>query len=291
MTRRLRTVLFAPGNDLRKAGKALTAGASAACLDLEDAVAPAEKAAARGAVAELLAGHEGPGQVAVRVNGAATGLLEDDLEALGPVLARIDLLVLPMVVGADEVRHVAGRLDALERDAGLQPGRVRLLPTAETAAGVLAAPAVAAADPRVRTLILGPADLAHDLGVELTAAGDELRYARSAVVIAARAAGLEAPVDGPHVNVADDDGCRIGAQWARRLGFQGKLVIHPRQIPLVQEAFAADPELVAQARAIVDAYEEALRRGVASIRLDDGSFVDEPVAARARAVLAEAGER
>jgi citrate lyase subunit beta/citryl-CoA lyase len=195
-----------------------------------------------------------------------------------------------MVVSADEVRHVAERLDALEPEAGVAPGTVRLLPTAETAAGVLAAPAVAAASPRVRTLILGPADLAHDLGVELTAEGDELRYARSAIVVAARAAGLEAPLDGPHVNVTDDEGCRISARWSRRLGFQGKLVIHPRQIPLVHEAFAAAPEAVAQARAIVAAYEEALRRGVASIRLDDGSFVDEPVAARARSVLAEAGE-
>ena len=288
MTGPLRTVLFAPGNDSRKAVKALASSASAVCLDLEDAVAPAEKAAARASVVATLQEHAGGRQVAVRVNGVQTGLVDDDLDALASVLDRLDLVVVPMVAGADDVRHVSARLDALERETGVEHGRVRLLATAETAAGVLAAPAVAGADPRLRTLLFGPADLAHDLGVELTAAGEELRHARSAVVLAARAAGLQAPVDGPHVNVSDDEGCRISAGWSRRLGFQGKLVIHPRQLPLVEEAYAPSADGVARARLIVSAYDEALARGVASIRLEDGSFVDEPVAARARAILAEA---
>jgi citrate lyase subunit beta/citryl-CoA lyase len=290
MTPPLRTILFAPGNDARKASRALQAPASAACLDLEDAVAPTEKEAARRTVVELLRDQPAAGQVAVRVNAVATGLVDDDLRALVPVLGRLDLIVVPMVAGPDDLRHVADRLDALEHDAGVRAGRVRLLATVETAAGVLAAPVVASATPRLRTLVFGPADLAHDLGVELTAEGEELRYARSAVVVAARAAGLEAAVDGPHVNVADDEGCRIGAEWSRKLGFQGKLVIHPRQIAIVQEVYAPAPEAVEHARSIVAAYDEALARGVASIRLDDGTFIDEPVAARARTVLAEAGQ-
>src|SRR5689334_2238484 len=152
MAASLRTLLFAPGNDARKAARALAAPVSAACLDLEDAVAPSEKVAARGAVVEAIAGAPADARVAVRVNGAA--------------------------------------------------------------------PAIAAASERLETLLFGPADLARELGLELTADGEELRFARSAVVLAARAAGRAAPVDGPHVDVADDAGCRVNAEWSRRLGFQ-----------------------------------------------------------------------
>ena len=282
----LRTLLFAPGNDARKAGRALAAPVSAACLDLEDAVAPSQKVAARAAVVEAIAAAPAEARVAVRVNGAASGLLDDDLDALAPALPRLDLVVVPMVDGPDVVRHVAARLDGLERAAGATPGRIRLLAVTETAAGILAAPAIAAADERLETLVFGPADLALELGVELTADGEELRHARSAVVLAARAAGRTAPVDGPHVDVADDEGCRINTRWSRRLGFQGKLVIHPRQIAIVDEVFLPGAAELEQARAVVEAYDAALADGVASIRMPDGRFVDAPIADRARALLA-----
>ncbi len=235
-------------------------------------MAPSEKVAARAAVVEALAGAPAGARVAVRVNGVASGLLDGDLDALAPALPRLDLVVVPMVDGPDDVRHVAARLDALERAGGAEPGRVRLLAVTETAAGVLAAPAIAASTERLETLLFGPADLARELGLELTADGEELRHARSAVVLAARAAGRAAPVDGPHVDVADDEGCRVNAEWSRRLGFQGKLVIHPRQIAIVDEVFLPSAAELERARAIVEAYDAALADGVASIRLPDGTL-------------------
>ena len=220
----LRTVLFVPGDDRRKIDKALGLGASAVMLDLEDGVAVDAKAGARATVAEaLLAAPPGSPPMGVRVNSLPTGLADSDLEALAGSLARIALITLPMVESADDVRHVAGRLDALERAAGVAAGSVALLAMTETARGILAAPAIAASSPRLRTLLFGPGDLGRELAVEHTADGFEHLHARSAMVLAARAAGKEGPIDGPYLKLDDDEGCAVSAAWARRLGFQGKV--------------------------------------------------------------------
>lgn len=284
---RPRTWLFVPGDHPQRISKALTSGADYAVLDLEDAVAPSRKAAARQAVRDALAAVPGPGcRVGVRLNAPATGLLEDDVAALRTVWERIDVLLLPMTPDAATVGEVCGLLHRV--DGGDGP---RLLPMVETAAGVLAAAEIAAADPRVLTLALGPADLSAELGIELTADGRELLHARSQLVLAAAAAGRIGPVDGPWLDLADGEGLARSAAVARRLGFSGKLAIHPRQLPSVREAFGPDAAQLAWARAVDAAFTEAQARGVSSIRLTDGTFVDPPVAARARALLAEAADR
>lgn len=290
MSAPIRTLMFASANDRERSLKAIRIGASAVCLDLEDAVAKSEKAAAREVVAGTLADPSVEGaNVHVRINGVATEYCEDDLAALGPSLPRLAGILVPMVESADEVRHVAARLDALEADHGVEAGAIRLIAIAETAKGVLAAAEVAASTPRLRTLLLGPADLSHDLGIELTADGYELFHVRSQLVLAARAAGLEGPIDGPFLGLKDDEGTRTSAQWAKRLGFQGKMVLHPQQLPVVAAVFAPTEEEVAWARAVDEAFAKAEAEGVSSLKLDDGTFVDYPVAYRARAILRDAG--
>ena len=285
----LRTVLFAPGNDRRKIDKAFGLRASAVMLDLEDAVAASEKVAARAIVCECLLGPSRPSSTlpGVRINSLASGLADADLDALAAALPRIALITVPMVEGADEIRHVAGRLDELERASGTPAGTVALLAMTETARGVLAAREIAASSERLRTLVFGPADLGRELGVEPSADGFEHLYARSAVVLAARAAGKEGPLDGPYLNLADDEGCVTSANWSRRLGFQGKIALHPRQLPIVAAAFAAGERELSRAREIDRAFAEAEAAGVSSIKLADGTFVDYPVAERARDLLRE----
>lgn len=279
----LRTVLFVPGNDRRKLDKAFGLAASTVVLDLEDAVASSEKAAARAIVREsVLALPDDAMPVGVRINSLESGLADADLDALAEALPRIATIVVPMVETADEVRHVASRLDELGSEA------VQLIAVTETARGILAAREIAASSPRLRTLLFGPADLARELGVELTADGFEHLHARSAVVLAARAAGKEGPIDGPYLNLADDDGCALSASWSRRLGFQGKLVLHPRQLPIVTAAFAPSERELAWAREVDRAFREAEAAGVSSIQLADGTFVDYPVAERARDLLRDA---
>ncbi len=290
MSAPIRTLMFASANDRERSLKAIRIGASAVCLDLEDAVAKSEKVAAREVVTGTLADPSVDGaNVHVRINGVATEFSEDDLNALGPSLPRLVGILVPMVESADEIRHVAAHLDALEAEHGVDAGTIRLIAIAETAKGVLAAADIAASSPRLRTLLLGPADLSHDLGVELTADGYELFHVRSQLVLAARAAGLEGPIDGPFLGLKDDEGTRTSAHWAKRLGFQGKMVLHPQQLPVVASVFAPTEEEVAWARAVDEAFTKAEAEGVSSLKLDDGTFVDYPVAYRARAILKDAG--
>ena len=290
MSAPIRTLMFASANDPVRSLKAIAIGASAVCLDLEDAVATSEKAAAREVVAQTLLDPSVEGANAhVRINGVDTAFCDDDLTALGPLLPRLSGILVPMVESADQVRHVAARLDALEAEHGVDAGTVRLIAIAETAKGVLAAPDVAASTPRLRTLLLGPADLAHDLGIELTADGYELFAIRSQLVLAARAAGLEGPIDGPFLGLKDDEGTRISAQWAKRLGYQGKMVLHPQQLPVVAEVFAPSADEITWAQTVVAAFAEHEAKGISAFKLEDGTFVDYPVVHRAQSILRDAG--
>jgi citrate lyase subunit beta/citryl-CoA lyase len=290
MSAPIRTLMFASANDPVRSLKAIAIGASAVCLDLEDAVATSEKAAAREVVAQTLLDPSVEGANAhVRINGVDTAFCDDDLTALGPLLPRLSGILVPMVESADQVRHVAARLDALEAEHGVDAGAVRLIAIAETAKGVLAAPDVASSTPRLRTLLLGPADLAHDLGIELTADGYELFAIRSQLVLAARAAGLEGPIDGPFLGLKDDEGTRISAQWAKRLGYQGKMVLHPQQLPVVAEVFAPSADEITWAQTVVAAFAEHEAKGISAFKLEDGTFVDYPVVHRAQSILRDAG--
>ncbi|MQA85537.1 MAG: CoA ester lyase [Streptosporangiales bacterium] len=287
---RLRTLLFVPGDRPDRIAKAYASGADGVAVDLEDAVASSAKAKARELTAASVREHGERRCIAtVRINALDTGLAQDDLDALAPALPELDAVLLPKA-SPDHVRDLGERLGSLEEAAGVEPGRLAILPIIETAAGVLSAAAVAAAaNERVHTLLFGPADLADELGLTLTVEGTELLHARSQVVLAAAAAGRAGPLDGPHFALDDSDGLSRSAALARRLGFAGKTVLHPRQLEAVHAAFAPTASDLAWAREVDQAFREAEAAGMSSIRIADGSFVDYPIARRARALLAEAG--
>jgi citrate lyase beta subunit len=277
-----RTLLFSPGDHARRVARALVSPAGSVVLDLEDGVADGEpKARGRATIARALA-TAGRAGLFVRVNATDSAEQAADLDELAPVLARATGVVVPKVEFAGEVSAVAGRLAQIERDAGAAPGSLRIVPVIETCAGLLAAPAIAASE-RVAGLILGVLDLAAELGVSPTGGLD---HARAHLAVAARAAGLRGPIDGPHPDLDDDDGLGDTSRASRALGFSGRVVLHPRQIDIVERAYAPTAEEIRHARRVL----EASGVGEGSLRLPDGTFVDKPVVVRAQALLAEAGE-
>jgi citrate lyase subunit beta/citryl-CoA lyase len=260
-----RTLLFVPGDRPERFAKAAASGADLVVLDLEDAVAPEDKSAARAQVAaELSRG----GRCVVRINAVGTPWCDDDLA---------------MVAGHECVVMVPKAEDpsSLARIAAALPASTPLIALVETAAGILAAPAVAAS-PGVSRLAFGSFDLAAQLGVEPT---DRiaLQAARSALVLASAAAGISPPIDGVTGAVSDDALLVEETGHARRMGFEARLCIHPRQVPLVAEALRPTETQVAWARAVLAS---SLSPGVAVV---DGEMVDKPVVDRARRVLARSG--
>lgn len=281
------TLLYVPANRPDRITTACRSGASGVAVDLEDAVAAEAKAAARDALPDVLRRHLRPGCVAaIRINALATGLADNDLTALGPVLEAVQLVIVPKVAAPEDVRSVSARLSELEEAQGLPVGRTRLLALIETARAVLHAEEIADAGDRLLTLGLGAADLSSELGIEPTPGSPALAQARSHVVLAAAAAGLLAPLDAPHLRLRDPDGLRQSVEHARALGFGGVQVIHPEQVGTVHEVFAPTPEETSWARAVQAAFYRAEAEGTASIRMTDGTFVDYPVMRRARRILA-----
>jgi citrate lyase subunit beta/citryl-CoA lyase len=287
----LRTVLFAPGDDPDKMAKAVTSGADAVVFDLEDAVAPARKEPSRVLVAEALSrrGSDPPTPpLIVRVNAAATGLLVDDLAAVA--LPHLAAIMVPKVEDTDTLPEVADALAVLRPARAIAGAPVGLIALIESAAGVVMCERIAAAaPPSTWTLAFGAADYSADLGIEYDLAGVGLMHARARVALAARGAGLRAALDGPVVALDDERLLREDSVRSRQLGFGGRLVLHPRQIEPVREAYGAlDEAGVRRARAIVAAFEAAQRDGRA-VAVVDGEFVDPPVYRRALDQLESAG--
>ncbi len=277
-----RTFLFAPGNHPRRRIKVFEVGADAVILDLEDAVPVAEKVETRGAVTDALKRPRNcPGYV--RVNAYGTPFCYGDILAVtGPWL---DGIVLPMVETPAQLQSVDWLLAQLERDRGMAPGTIDLMPIVETGRGLDAAAAIAGAGTRTRRLSFGAADYTLDVGMRWSVDESELAHARAALVLASRIGGIEPPVDTVFVHIRDEENLRRSARTVRDLGFQGKLCIHPDQIAPVNEIFTPTAEEVAEAEKIVAAFTEAEAAGSASIQVD-GRFVDYPVVDKARRILA-----
>jgi citrate lyase subunit beta/citryl-CoA lyase len=258
-----RSLLFAPGGDERKLAGALASEADAVVADLEDAVAPAAKPAAREVVARLA-------PRIVRVNGAGTGWFEDDLELVGGL--SLDAIVLPKATP-----------DAVAALGRTGPPVVAIV---ETARGLRLAYETACS-PRVVALVIGAVDLGAELGLEPRPDGLEILHARSRVVVDSAAAGLRPPFDVVHLDVHDDAGLEAECAFARSLGFRGKVCIHPRQVPVVHRVFAPTEREVEWARQVVEAFDESVDRGEGVLAVN-GEMIDLPVVERARRVLDEA---
>jgi citrate lyase subunit beta/citryl-CoA lyase len=269
-----RSVLFSPGDRPELMRKAPSTGADAVVFDLEDAVAPDRTASARESVREVLGelAESGDGscpEVCVRVSPPGRGAAADldvVLDGPGP-----DALVLPKAETAGDVTDLADL--AAEGGADLP-----VLALVETAAGVLGAESVAAAGP-TDALVFGAEDLAADLGATRTEEGTEVLYAREHVVLAASAAGVDA-VDTVHTDFEDEAGLRESTAFARDLGYDGKLAIHPAQVGPINEAFTPDSERVAWARRVLAARAET----DAAVFAVDGEMIDAPLLARAERV-------
>lgn len=276
-----RSFLFAPGNHPRKVAKVFDFGSDAVILDLEDAVATAEKIATREAVAAALRLPRGTLGY-VRVNGFETEFCYGDIAAVvGPGL---DGIVLPMVESAAQLLAVDWMVTNLERQSGLEPGAIDIIPILETGKGVAALDEIAGSGSRVRRMAFGAGDYTLDMAMEWTLDEIELDHVRARMVLASRAAGLEAPIDTVWVQIKDLDGLRNSAERAARMGFQGKMCIYPPQVAPVNGVFSPSTAAIARAERIVAAFEEAEKAGSASIQLD-GFFIDYPIVHQARRTL------
>jgi citrate lyase subunit beta/citryl-CoA lyase len=279
----MRSLLFVPGNRQRMIDKALAGEADVVLLDLEDSVTLGEKEAARQTVATTLAGVAAGGErrqlIFVRIN--AGELLQADLDAV--VRPGLDGLVLPKADHAQGVQELAAILDTLEHERGVSG--IRLLPIVESARGVIEAPRVAEASSRNVAVMFGGEDFSADLGLPALREKEavDLLYPRSAVAVAAAAAGVRA-IDTIWADVRDRQGLEEEARLARRLGFSGKAVIHPDQIAPVNAIFSPTPEEIAYALRVETAAVEGERSGSGAVALD-GKMIDRPVVERARRTL------
>ncbi|MFN8075938.1 MAG: CoA ester lyase [Kineosporiaceae bacterium] len=294
-----RCVLAVPGSNPRMIDKARGVDVDAVFLDLEDAVAPDAKEAARAQVAGALRdGGFAARLVAVRVNGWHTPFTVADVQAVVGSGVAPGCIVLPKVSRPEHVVALALVLGQVEHAAGLPAGTVGIEAQIEDAAALLAAPAIAAASPRLESLVFGPGDFLASLGMRTSVVGaqptgydaDAYHHPLMAILVAARAAGVQA-VDGPWSALGDDAGLRRSAGRSAGLGYDGKWAIHPAQVEAVTEAFTPSADEVAAARALLDAYALATSAsgGATGAIRWDGQMLDDAGRAMAAAVLARAG--
>jgi citrate lyase subunit beta / citryl-CoA lyase len=280
----IRSLLFCPATAPRPLAKLPATGADAVAIDLEDAVPNDRKVVARD---ELHAALDAFTAIPtyVRVNHPGTGLTEGDIH--GIMHPNLDGIVLPKAEGPDTVRAASAWLTSAERARRIPEGRTRMLVLLESAEGIHRAPEILGADERVVTGIFGFVDFMLDLGIDTidTSEGaEELLLARSSVVMAARLARRPAPLDGPFIDISAPERFLAQCRQARRLGFAGKMLIHPSQVELTHRGFAPTDDEAAAARRVVERFAEAERNGVAAIVVD-GRLVDYPVMMRAQRII------
>jgi citrate lyase subunit beta/citryl-CoA lyase len=273
-----RSYLYVPGDARQRLLRSTSRGADAVIADLEDSVAPMQRRAALEAVAAWLTSGEPDTERWVRITSVADAA--DQLTRL--TSGRLDGIVIPKVASVVDVARV---VEVLDEPADRADRPVRVMPLIETAKALQAVDEIAA-HPRVTALQLGELDLAADLGVVVGPDEHELLYPRSRVVVAAAAAGIEPPVGAVSPDFDDLDVLRATTQRLQRLGFVGRAVIHPRQIPVVHEVFTPTPGEVEEARRVMAAYEAATANGSGVLVGPDGRMVDEAVVRMSRRAVA-----
>jgi citrate lyase subunit beta/citryl-CoA lyase len=287
----MRSLLFVPADDAKKLDKAMACGADALIVDLEDSIPAQGKAQARMRAAAFI-GEAGKAahrpRLLVRINGFATGLADADLDAVVP--ARPDAIMLPKAEGGPDVVRADAKLSAREAIAGLPDGSIRIVAIAtETATALFLAGTYGGASARLEGLTWGAEDLSAELGAEANRDGDgrfldPYRLARALCLAGAAAARVQA-IDTVAVDFRNAAALRQESEEARRDGFTGKMAIHPAQVPIINEVFAPSAAAVAEARAVIAAFEANPDRGTVGI---DGVMYDRPHLERARQLLARA---
>jgi citrate lyase subunit beta/citryl-CoA lyase len=285
----IRSFLFTPANVARRVEKALGLDADAVILDLEDSVAPSDKAASRPAVVAALA-RPRKCLLYVRCNAPSTQWCYADL--VQTVRKGLDGVVVPKIESAADLHAIDWLLANVEREHGIAEGSLDLLPQIETAAGVQRVDRIVQARNlrpysgpwRVKRLCFGAGDYSNDMGLSPTLDEPELLDARARIVLASRAAGLEGPIDSPWFHFKESAAFARALERSRRGGFQGRCCVHPDQIAPVNEAYMPAAEEIASAQRIVAAFAEAEKRGAAAIQVD-GQMIDYPIVHRAQKLL------
>ena len=280
-----RSMLFVPGANAAMLSNAFIYPADALMFDLEDAVAVREKDAARRLVYHAL---QHPLyrdiETIVRVNALDSQWGIDDLEAV--VRAGVDIVRLPKTDTADDVIAMEKEIARIELECGRKPGSTGMLAAIESAKGILQAPAIALASPRLIGIALGAEDYVRDIRTERSADGIELLFARCTILQAARAAGIQA-FDTVYSDDNNEEGFLREAAHIKQLGFDGKSLVNPRQITLLHNLYAPTQKDVDHAKRVVEAAEAAEREGLGVVSLN-GKMIDSPIIARAHLVLSRA---
>lgn len=281
----IRTALFVPGNRPDRVDKAVKSEADAVIIDLEDAVPLAQKEETRPRVREKIFEHRDR-KIIVRVNALSSGFLQGDLDEV--IVKDLNCIMVPKVESVEHISEIDRRLLDAEKKTGMETGTIAVIPLIESARAVQNIFQIVSktTDPRrVFTVAFGAADYTLDLGIEMTKEGAELSYPRSRIPVACRAAGIEPPLDTPFmIDLKDIEALKADVKRAKRLGFQGKLCIHPTQIEPCHAVFSPTREDILYAEKVVQAFEEAESEGVGAIQLD-GKFIDYAVVDRSKQVL------
>jgi citrate lyase subunit beta/citryl-CoA lyase len=266
MERLRRTMLFLPGGNQRFLTKGLGLAVDSLILDLEDSVTPENKASAREAVAEALtSSHFGDKEKVVRVNSLATDYGKSDIAAV--TNARPDALLVPKVNRPEDVVAYDALIAEAEKNANLPPGGIGLMAMIETPLGVVNIDAIASACPRMRSLIFGAADYTRETRGRISPGRPELYYPMIRILLGARVAGIDA-IDTPYFDIKDAEGLRRHTQQAKDMGYDGKTIIHPSQIDIVNQIFTPSTEEVTYARRVIEAFDKARAAGRGATQLD-----------------------
>lgn len=281
MERLRRTMMFVPGNNPAMMADAHIYSPDSIMLDLEDSVTMAEKDAARMLVYNALKSIDyGDIEMVVRINPLNTPYGKKDIEAV--VKAGVHVIRMPKTETAEEVREVEREIEKVERELGCV-GRTQIMAAIESALGVVNAYDIATASKRMMGIALGAEDYCANLKTQRSQHGDELRLARETIVVTARAAGIDA-LDTVYSNLNDMETFRKEVEYIKTLGFDGKSIINPRQIEIVNEVFAPTDKAIEKARAIIAAIKEAEKKGSGVIAVN-GKMVDRPVVIRAERTI------
>jgi len=281
-----RSMLYMPGNNPNMLQNCCCLGADGLLLDLEDAVSPECKDEARRLVVYFMRKLDfGNTEVTVRINGTDTPWWRDDLKEIIP--AHPHAVRLPKCNDPSDIRELDSVISKIEAEEGIPVGSIEIHAMIETAEAVERASEIARSCKRVSAITLGGQDLAADIGVRRSKEGVEILYARSRVVIAAKAAGI-ACFDTVFTDINDSEGLYKEASLAAQLGFTGKAAIHPSQVRVINEAFRPTEKAIQQAEKIIAAAKEAKIKGIGAYAVD-GNMVDGPVVKQALNVLAQAG--
>lgn len=282
-----RSMLFLPGNTPNMLINGNCLGADAVIFDLEDAVAPAEKDAARILVRNTMKYMDFHGcEIIVRINSIDTPFWKQDVDEILP--QKPNLILLPKTSCAQDVLAADAYITETEEKLGYARNTVRLMPLIETAQGVENAYAIASASDRVAALFLGAEDLTADLRCKRTKEGREIEYARTRLVVAARAANVDV-YDTPFTDVNDDEGIEADAAYAKALGFTGKASISPRHVEVINRVFSPSEKEIEYAYEVMEAIRQGKEQGKGAVALY-GKMIDAPIVARAEQTIAMAKE-